>query len=136
MAPIAGGCSVSFTYTDGSFVVREARLDATEDGQPTVDLLVNSLPPGGTISLSCPNQPVPLVLPNQMISGMWQPVHQSDRVGSDYRFTDFEAVDEGPSEGGRSLVARKEVTRTAQPPGGTITVTTRFELWALSDSPE
>ena len=128
--PVAAGCSLGFTHTDGSFVVREARLGVTADGRTTVELSVRQTAPGGTLQLTCPNQPVPLVLPSQMFAGPWIALHQPDRVGMDYRFREFETPAGTTSAGGRTLVARKEVTRAAQPQGGRTSARTIFELWA------
>ncbi|HYE96769.1 MAG TPA: hypothetical protein VD962_11220 [Rubricoccaceae bacterium] len=135
LPPVPPGCNARATYTDGAFVVREAHLDATDDGDLTVDLRVQATPSGGTMEVSCPNMPRPLAIPLGMISDQWVAVNSLDRTTPDYRFTEFETPGSAPSENGRTLLARKEVTRTVQADNGDVTVRTLFELWSRSDAP-
>lgn len=128
------GCSASHTFENGTFVVRDTRLDATDDGGLTVDLRHRMTPAGGSMTITCPRTP-PIVLPMTLLSEQWVAVNSLDRTTADYRVTDFETPG-GSSADGRTLVARKVVPRRFDTGRGTVTTTSLFEIWALPGATE
>jgi hypothetical protein len=58
-------------------------------------------------------------------------VHQPDLIGRDYHFDEFDAASGTAFGGERKLVGHKEVSRTTQRDGLTVTAKTTFEFWSV-----
>jgi hypothetical protein len=129
--PLPPGCKVKIVPAGGSLVVKEARFDVRDDGRSTIALLVNPTNSSGTWNVSCPGLPNSLTTPLMQVAQQWRFVHEPDRKNLDYRFDDFETPTERSSEGGRILLGRKEVTRTTQREGVTVSAKTVFEFWSV-----
>jgi hypothetical protein len=132
--PLPPGCNVKLAPEGGTLAVKEARLDAGDDGRTTIDLVVNPTNSGGTMTVSCPQMPASFTTPLMMVAQQWRFVHEPDRQDLDYRFGGFEMPAAGAASGdGRTLVGRKEMTRTTRREGVAVTANTTFELWSVSD---
>ena len=134
--PLPPSCKVKLAPEGGTLAVKEARLDTGEDGRTTIDLVVNPTNSGGTMTISCPEMPGTYTAPLMPVAQEWRFVHEPDRRGLDYRFDRFETPPDRASRDGRTLVGRKEMTRTTRREGVAVTAKTTFELWAVPDQPE
>jgi len=126
-------CSMKMSPEGGTLSVREARFDARDDGSTTISLAVNPSNSGGTMTITCPGYPTPLTMPLLQVAQQWRFVHEADRHDLDYRFDNFEMPAGTSSGDGRTLVGRKDMTRTIQRQGVTISAKTTFEFWAVPD---
>ena len=134
--PLPPGCNVKLAPSGGTLAVKEARLEAADDGRTTIALLVNPTNSAGTMTVSCPGLPGPMTTPLMMVAQQWRFVHEPDRRNLDYRIDGFETPAGPATRGGRTLVGRKEVTRTTRQQGVAITANTTFELWSVPERSE
>ncbi len=128
MPPLPPGCRIAFAPSGGTLDVKEARFDVPEDGPLTIQLAVQPTNSGGTMTLTCPRIP-PTTMPAFISAQEWRFVHEPDRKDQHYYFDQFEVPTGGGT--GRTLIGRKNVTRTVEREGVTVTATTTFELWSL-----
>ena len=123
-------CRVVMSPVGGVLDVKEARFDIADDQRMTISLAVEPTHSGGTMTYYCPKMG-PVTVPLMPWSGQWKYVHQPDLLGRDYHFDEFDAASGTAFGGERSLVGRKEVSRTAAGDGLTLTAETTFEFWSL-----
>jgi len=123
-------CRVVMNPAGGDFDVKEARFDIADDERMTISLAVEPTNSGGTMTYHCPKMG-PVTVPVMPWAGQWKFVHQADLIGRDYHFDEFDAASGTAFGGERTLVGRKEVSRTAQRDGLTLTTNTTFEFWSL-----
>ena len=134
--PLPPGCNVKSAPAGGTLAVKEARFDAGDDGRTTIALLVHPTNSGGTLTVSCPGVPKSFTTALMMVAQQWRFVHEPDRKDRDYQFDEFETPAGAASRDGRTLVGRKEVTRTTQQEGVAVTAKTTFEFWSVPNQPE
>lgn len=128
-APSAG-CRQQMSPVGGVLDVKEARFDIAEDQRMTISLAVEPTNSGGTMTFYCTKMG-PVTVPLMPWAGQWKFVHQPDLIGHDYHFDEFDAASGTAFGGERTLVGRKEVSRTAERDGLTLTTNTIFEFWSL-----
>ncbi len=123
-------CRVVMSPVGGILDVKEARFDIADDQRMTISLAVEPTHSGGTMTYYCPKMG-PVTVPLMPWAGQWKYVHQPDLIGHDYHFDEFDAASGTAFGGERTLVGRKEVSRTAAGDGLTLTAETTFEFWSL-----
>jgi hypothetical protein len=124
------GCRVVMKPVGGILDVKEARFDIADDQRMTISLVVEPTNSGGTMTYYCPRMG-PLTVPLMPWAGQWKFVHQPDLIGRDYHFDEFDAASGTAFGGERKLVGHKEVSRTTQRDGLTVTAKTTFEFWSV-----
>ena len=134
--PLPPGCNVKLAPEGGTLAVKGARLDAGDDGRTTIALLVNPTNSGGTMTVSCPGVPKSFTTPLMMVAQEWRFVHEPDRRNLDYKVDGFETPAGAVPRNGRTLVGRKEMTRTTRQQGVAVSARTTFELWSVPNQPE
>ena len=123
-------CRVVMNPVGGDLDVKEARFDIADDQRMTIALAVEPTNSGGTMTYHCPKMG-PVTVPVMPWAGEWKFVHQPDLIGRDYHFDEFDAASGTAFGGERTLVGRKEVSRTTARDGLTLTANTVFEFWSL-----
>jgi hypothetical protein len=129
MPPLPPGCRVAFAPAGGDLDVKDVRFEIPDEGAMTIQLLVQPTNSGGFMTLTCPKIP-PTNMPVLPFAQEWRFVHEPDRADLYYRFDQFDVPD-GPAGSERTLVGSKDVTRTVERQGTTVTATTRLELWSV-----
>jgi hypothetical protein len=124
------GCRVVMKPVGGVLDVKQARFDIADDQRMTISLVVEPTNSGGTMTYYCPRMG-PLTVPLMPWAGQWKFVHQPDLIGRDYHFDEFDAASGTAFGGERKLVGHKEVSRTTQRDGLTVTAKTTFEFWSV-----
>ena len=127
-APNAG-CAQVMSPSGGVLDVKEARFDIADDQRMTISLAVEPTNSGGTMTYKCPRMG-PVTIPIMPWAGEWKFVHQPDLIGRDYHFDEFDAASGTAFGGERTLVGHKEVSRTVERDGLTLTSSTTFEFWS------
>jgi hypothetical protein len=125
--PVPGNCSVANDMQPGKVVVKEVRFAADNKDDITLRVLPGNT--GGTHTIMCPGFPQPLTMPIFASMGQWRYAHGRDLQGGDYLFKDFQIT--ASSATGRTMLGRKEITRTASAPGVDVTAKTIFEIWTV-----
>jgi hypothetical protein len=107
--------------------VKEVRF--ATDGSNDISLVVFPENSSGSHTVTCPGFPQPLTMPLFTPMQQWRFAHGRDLQGSDYFFDGFQV--NAQSSSGRTMVGRKEVTRTVSTQGVDVTAKTIFEIWTV-----
>jgi hypothetical protein len=129
--PIPPGCRSTYKPGTGVVAVKEVRFTGDDEGHTKIFLALVATDNSGVYNLSCPGVPRALIMPVPPFANEWKFVHEPDRKDGNYVFEDFEVPANAPAAEGRTLIGRKQVTRSVKNPGIDVTAKTTFELWAL-----
>lgn len=128
--PLPPECRSTYKPGTGVVAVRDARFTADDEGHTKISLALVPTDNPGLLNLSCPGLPRSLTMPAMPFAGERKYAHEADRKDRDYVFEDFEVPANAPANGGRTLIGRKQVTRSVKREGVDVTAKTTFELWA------
>ena len=129
--PIPANCSIAHNVPPSKIVVKEVRFGDNNNNDISVLLFPENT--SGSHTFNCPGLPRPITLPVITPMQQWRYVHGRDLRGTDYFIDGFQVA--AQSSGGRTMVGRKEVTRTISAGGGDVTAKTIFEIWTVSRTP-
>jgi hypothetical protein len=125
--PTPPGCTVTHSIQPSNVVVKELRFGT--DASDGISLSVFPDNTVGSHTITCPNFPQPLTMPVFTPMQQWRFAHGRDLRGTDYFFNDFEVTTQNAN--GRTMVGRKEITRTVSTQGVDVTAKTIFEIWTV-----
>ena len=131
MPPLPPGCRTTYKPGTGVVAVRGLRFTADDEGHLKISLALwpaDNNP--GQFSASCPKTP-PITFPTMPLANEWRYVHEADRKELGYTFEDFDVPANAPANGDRTLIGRKQMTRSVTRGGVDVTAKTTFEVWAL-----
>jgi hypothetical protein len=129
--PIPPQCTMVSSPKGGKLIVKDLRFG--DGGNSGISLLVFPENSTGSHTFNCPGLPRPLEMPLFPPAQMWRYAHGGDLRGNDYFIDGFQV--QSQSANGRSMVARKETTRTISQQGGETTAKTVFEIWTVPPAP-
>jgi hypothetical protein len=123
-------CTMVNNISPSKVVVKEVRFAA--DGKDDISLRVFPENMAGTHAITCAGFPSALTMPLFTPMQQWRFAHGRDLEGGNYLFKDFQIT--GQSATGRTMIGRKETTRTVSSQGVDITAKTIFEIWTVPRS--
>ena len=124
------GCTMAYKPGTGTLEVTHVRFTSDQNGNTKISIGVRAEDERGAMAYTCYGRTVDR--PIMALGSGWQTAHERDLVDRDYVFNDFEIVSNGSGAGGRTLIARKEISSSSQNVGpAAVHAKTTFELWAL-----
>lgn len=125
--PIPPNCQFSSSVPPSKIVVKEVRFGT--DGSNDISVLLFPENSTGSHTFNCPLLPRPITMPVVTPMQQWRFAHGRDLKGTDYFIDGFQVT--AQSSSGRTMVARKETTRTVSSQGTDVTAKTIFEIWTV-----
>ncbi len=129
--PTPAGCSVASNVPPSRLSVKEVRFG--DDNSNDISVLLFPENTTGSHTVTCPGFPQPLTMPVFTPMQQWRFAHGRDLKGTDYFIDGFQVMSQ--SGNGRTMVGRKEVTRTVSSQGVDVTAKTIFEIWTVPRTP-
>ena len=113
--PLPPGCRSTYKRrARGVVAVRDVRFTADDEGRTRISLVVQPTDNYGSLIASCPGAPRPVYVPLPPWALEWKYAHEADRKELGYTFEDFDVPANAPANEGRTLIGRKQVTRSVK----------------------